>query len=276
MVAFRTIRWIRTVSDNRPAFPSNAQYCPDKLAPTQEQKAAMKMQTGPDHAQHNPTTNARTVGWILIAGATLSLGFAMAHPQLTAHELNAVLRQMIAGATFNGWVHGILMALYVILAAGLLGFSRLLGLDRPLVSLGMVAYGVGIIAMVGAAVINGFALSLFAGRYAAVKPEQANAVAASINAMGSISGAWAGVGAVASSMAILVWSVTLLRFGGGWRVAGVIGMAIGAATSVMLISGTIILNVHGFMLLIFSQSIWIVAIGYLLLGGAPNGNALQQ
>lgn len=236
----------------------------------------MTMQTGPDHIQIDPVANARILGWTLIASAILSLGFAMVHPQLTAHELDAVLRQMIAGAAFNGWVHGVLMALYVILASGLLGFSRILGLDRPLVSLGMVAYGVGIIAMMGAAVINGFALSLFAGRYAAIKPEQANAVAASINAMGSISGTWAGVGAVASSMAILVWSIALLRLGGGWRVTGVIGMAIGAATSVMLISGTIILNVHGFMLLVFSQSIWIVAIGYLLLGGAPSRGTHQQ
>lgn len=263
------------VSDNRPAFPSNTPQCPDKPAPTQEQEVVTPMQTGPEQAQLDQKPNARTIGWILIASAILSLGFAMIHPQLTAHELTAVLKQMIAGAVFNGWVHGILIALYVVLLSGLIGLSRLLGLHRPLVSLAAVAYGVGTIAMTGAAVINGFALSLFAGRYPAVKPEQASAVAASINAMSSISGTWAGIGAVASSMAILVWSLELLRLGGGWRVTGAIGIAIGAAASILLVSGTLILNVHGFMLLVFSQAVWTVAVGCLLLGGPPSRSANQ-
>lgn len=215
----------------------------------------------------NPAGNPRTIGWILIVSAILAVGFAMIHPQLTAHELTAVLRQMEAGAVFNGWVHGILMALYVVLVSGYLGFSRHLGLHKPLISLAMLAYGFGAVAMMGAAVINGFALGLFAERYTHIRPDQLNAVAASINAMGSISGTWAGVGAVASSMAILLWSVELLQLRGAWRATGAIGIGIGAITSIMLMSGTLILDVHGFLLLVLSQSIWTIAIGFQLLRG---------
>lgn len=236
----------------------------------------MTTQPGQERTPSNATADSRTTGWILIVSAILSVGFAMIHPQLTAHELTAVLRQMVAGAVFNGWVHGILMSLYVILVSGYLGFSRHLDLHKPLVSLAMVAYGFGAMAMMGAAVINGFALSLFAERYTGIRPDQMNAVAASINAMGSISGTWAGVGAVASSMAILLWSLELLRLRAGWRVTGAIGVSIGAATSIMLMTGTLILNVHGFLLLVLSQSIWTVAIGFQLLGGAPNQSSAPE
>lgn len=205
-----------------------------------------------------------TNGWILIIGSILAVGFAMIHPQLNSDQLSAVLKQMAAEAQFNGWVHGILMALYLVLVSGFAGFSRSLGADKPLVSLAMVAFAGGAVAMIGAAVINGFALGLFAERYAAIRPEQYISVTASINALGSLSGTWAGVGAVASSAAILLWSIELLKLHNVWRAIALAGIAIGATSFVMLVTGKLILNVHGFLLLVLSQSIWIVAVGVQL------------
>lgn len=207
-------------------------------------------------------------GWILVVAPILATGFAMIHPSLDTHELAGVLKELNAGATFNGWVHGSLIGLYMILVAGFCGFSRYLGLDRPLVVVALVAYVFGAFAMLGAAVVNGFALSLFAQRYAGAQPDQFIAIKASINAMGSISGTWAGIGAVASSAAIALWSVALLSPAVQSRAIGVFGLLLGIATSVMLVTGTLILNVHGFLLLVISQAAWTIAVGFQLLRAA--------
>jgi len=206
-------------------------------------------------------------GWVLVVAAILATCFAMAHPHIGSKDLSTVLRALARGAVFNGWIHGALMALSAVLVAGFLGFSRRIGLDRPEVVLGMVAYAFGTVAMACAAAINGFALGIFAGRYAALRPEQANAVAASVNEIGSISGAWAGIGAAATSAAIAAWSIRLLAFPGAPRATGLFGGLLAAATLVLLASGTLIMNVHGFLLLVVSQSLWTVAVGLQLARG---------
>lgn len=212
--------------------------------------------------------NARIFGWMLAGGALLSTGFAMVHPRLSSHDLDHVLAEMVAGATFNGWVHGSLLALMIVLVAGFFGLSLRLGIGRPAVTLAMTSYLLGSLAMAGAAVINGFAMGIFAGRYGgAVTPDQVAAVSASFNLAGAIAATWAGIGAVATSAAVALWSVRLIALGGAQRVIGGLGLILGLATAAMLISGTLILNVHGFLLLVLSHSLWTVAVGVQMARG---------
>lgn len=214
-----------------------------------------------------PDGAAKQLGWIMVLASILALGFAMIHPQLSARDLPGVLREMAAGAAFNGWVHGILIALYVILAAAFYGLSRRLGLDRPAVALGMISYAFGAMAMAGAAVINGFALGLFASRYADIRPEQFAAVGASFNLAGSIAMIWAAVGAVALAAAVAAWSLRLAVSAGTNRAIGLSGLVIGLGAIVLLVSGQLILDVHGFLALVASQTAWTVAVGVQLIRG---------
>ncbi|HEY5712852.1 MAG TPA: hypothetical protein VIT38_13240 [Allosphingosinicella sp.] len=212
--------------------------------------------------------NAKAFGWMLVVGAVLSTGFAMVHPHVSSHELDSVLAEMVAGATFNGFVHGSLLALMIVLVAGFLGLSMRLGIGWPTVTLAMASYLLGALAMAGAAVINGFALGIFAGRYdGAVRPDQVAAVSASFNMAGSIAATWAGIGAVGMSAAIALWSVRLVALGGAQRILGALGLVIGIAAAGMLISGTLVLNVHGFLLLVMAQSLWTVAVGVQMARG---------
>lgn len=204
-------------------------------------------------------------GWMLAIAAALSLAFAMVHPQVHGHDLGGVLGQLREGALFNSWVHGILMALAMVLAAGFAGLSRRLGFGRPEILLGFTFYAMGTMAMMGAAVINGFALSIFAGRYDAGVVGQEAALGAAFNLAGSIAATWAGVGAVGMSAGILAWSLRLLRLAGAARIVGVGGILLGLATIALLVAGVLILNVHGFLLLVLSQTIWTIAIGVLLI-----------
>src|SRR4051812_20441625 len=216
-----------------------------------------------DHTRDKPN-EATFYGWILLIGPILATGFAFVHPQLNSHDLTSVMSELAAGATFNGWVHGALIALYLCIATGFVGLSRRLGFERPAATAGLVFYSAGTLAMMGAAVINGFALGIFAGRYPDFGPDKAAALASSINMAGSIAAVWAGIGAVATSAAILAWSWLLVTRAGGLRIIGGAGLALGLATIAMLVSGTLILNVHGFILLVVSQAAWSIAIGLAL------------
>jgi hypothetical protein len=204
-------------------------------------------------------------GWMLAIAAALSLAFAMVHPQVHGHDLAGVFAQLREGARFNSWVHGILMALAMVLVAGFAGLSRRLGFGRPEVTLGLTFYAMGTMAMMGAAVINGFALSIFAGRYDAGIAGQEAALGAAFNLAGSIAATWAAVGAAGMSGGILAWSLRLVALPGSARIVGAGGILLGLATIALLVAGVLILNVHGFLLLVLSQTIWTIAIGVLLI-----------
>ena len=206
----------------------------------------------------------KAYGWLLVASSILATGFAFMHPHLTSSELAAVMRELAAGARFNGWIHGVLIALYLGIATGFVGLTRRLGFERPAATAGLVFYVAGTLAMTGAAVINGFALGIFAGRYAAVPPDHIAGIGSAINMAGSIAAVWAGIGAAATSAAILAWSSLLVGRRGGLRVIGGGGILLGLATIVMFVTGTLILNLHGFLLLVVSQAVWTIVVGLAL------------
>jgi hypothetical protein len=213
-------------------------------------------------------SDARIHGRMLMAGAIASTLLAAAHPLPHGHGLAEALRSLADGATFNGWIHGLLLALYLPIGAGLLGLSRRLGLDRPVVALAMIAYGAGAIAFTGAAAINGFAAGLFAARYPTPTPDQIEPVRAALAALGSIARAWAAIGAIAGTAAILFWSIALLGIGGAGRRIGMVGLPVAVVAIVLLASGVPTMNVHGLILLVLLQSLWTVAVGVQMAKGA--------
>lgn len=210
-------------------------------------------------------TRPRIWGWMLVVLPLLSASLAFLHPHLSGHGIAAVLAEMRDRAAFDALVHGLLLALALPLFAALAVFSWRLGILRPTVLVAISAYGLGLIAMVGAAAINGFAVGIFAWRYDPLPVGQEAALAAGINAMGSVAAAWAAIGAVAMSAAILLWSVRLLMLGGRARGVAIGGLLIGGGTAALVATGTMVLNVHGFIAMEASQALWTVAIGVLML-----------
>ncbi|HEY1250829.1 MAG TPA: hypothetical protein VGH97_06540, partial [Thermoanaerobaculia bacterium] len=59
---------------------------------------------------------------------------------------------------------------------------------------------------------------------------------------------------VASSAAIVLWSLRAIRLGSGWRGSGIFGVAAGTAASALVITRTLPLNVHGFGVIVLLQS----------------------
>jgi hypothetical protein len=81
---------------------------------------------------------------------------------------------------------------------------------------------------------------------------------------GDLNQAFALVFVVASSAAILLWSIAILRSGIFSRALGIYGCFVAPLTLIAVLSGHIRLNVHGFGIVVLSQAVWFISAGVLL------------
>lgn len=174
-----------------------------------------------------------------IALASLAtLALAMIHPTVGPHGH--------AGAGFlalTGWVHGAFLLASGLLVFGFWGFAEQLGLSRPTVRAGFLAYATGAFAHIGAGLVNGFVvrdmLSLAAApeRLEALRP--ALVFAALLNRNLSL------LGAFSLSLAMVLWSFALMAGRPRRPVLAAIGLVTGLVTPALLMLGIMKIDVHG-------------------------------
>jgi hypothetical protein len=207
---------------------------------------------------------SRLYGGLLLVSALLSMFVLAHHPITGAHDLAGMLRSLERQAAMIEAVHGSLILLFLIMLLGYCGFCRRLGLARPLVTAGLIAFCVGTFAMITAAMINGFAVPDFASAYQDPSPDRTAAVAATLRMSWALNQAMAGLGVIAWSAAILLWSAVLVR-GPTWsRATGLFGMAAALAVAGALLGGWVTLEVGGFMAVVAVLTAWTLAAGALL------------
>jgi hypothetical protein len=80
-----------------------------------------------------------------------------------------------------------------------------------------------------------------------------------------INQAFAKIFVVASCSAVALWSVTIVKSHALPVALGIYGLLIGCGTIIVLICGALSLDAHGFGLVVFSQAIWFIVAGILLL-----------
>ena len=85
---------------------------------------------------------------------------------------------------------------------------------------------------------------------------------------GVLNQAFANVGAVAMSAAIVLWSLDLLRGPHAVRWVGMLGLAVGVLPTVALVLGMLHLDVPGMLVVVLLQSLWNIAVGILLVRGS--------
>lgn len=192
--------------------------------------------------------NDRMAGGIL-AVASLASTLVMSHHPSDPHQL--VLGQA---------VHAAMITIVGFTALGLVHFARRLGLDRLTVLAGLIAYGIAVFGHVGAGTINGFVVTnLVAHR----ETDQAIfALAWEANQ------ALARLGVVASGVAFVLWSLSLLRRAGLFgRGLAVLGIFAGVVPAVLLISGIMTMHLHGAILIYAIQALWMLLAGLYLWSG---------
>lgn len=182
-------------------------------------------------------------GSALIGAAGLAV-LAMAHHPASFH----------AGPMI-GMVHGAMILFASMLAYGFTHFARRRGLDRPAVLAGLVAYGIGALASIGAATVSGFAGPILAAEGASHE---------SFHVLWSLNQALAMLGVVATGLGYALWSLDLWR---QWKAVALLGLLAGGVPAVLLVGGWIDMSLRWAIWVYAAQLLWAALIGWLLLRG---------
>src|SRR3984893_547448 len=208
---------------------------------------------------------ARSAGALLIGGSILEIAAMAHHPSVHAHDVAAVLAQLQALAAVSAWVHGVLIALMLTVFFALTEFACQRGITRPSIRAGLIAYAAGVVAMMGAALVDGFVTPRVAMLGAGLRAADLSITAQLLDLCVLFNQALARLGAIALSAAIIAWSLDLLRRAGLERALGAAGIAIGLGCVAALIAGVLQLDLHGMMLVLVLQAAWTIGLGALLI-----------
>jgi hypothetical protein len=213
---------------------------------------------------HSPNGVARSAGALLIAATTLEVVVMAHHPSVKTANLALAVEELRTMVALSAWVHGTLIAL---LLAGYYSFAQFAhrrGLRRPLVLVGLISYTAGMLALIAAALIDGFVTPRVVLPTTILGLGDMHVTAQILVLCSLLNRAAADLGAIAMSVGIAAWSLDLLRGAGLLRVTGVLGVLVGLIPAIALISGALALNVHGMLLVVILQAIWAIAVGILL------------
>jgi hypothetical protein len=190
----------------------------------------------------------------------------ISHPggKISPAEVDHVARMLII-------VHSLALACIPVVFLGAWGMTRHVGGADRLAWAGLVLYAIASIAVVNAAVCDGLMAPVLMRKIIAASAETRDMWQTLMNFNFQMNQAFARVYAVGSSLAVVLWSVSILRYRTLGRGVGIYGVVLGAVTAAGICSGFLTPDRHGFGMLIFGQAIWflIVAGGLWSFGKVP-------
>lgn len=179
----------------------------------------------------------------------------ISHPggKIGPAEVDHVARMLIL-------VHSLALASIPVIFLGAWGMSRRIGGADRLAWAGLVVYAIASIAVMNAAVCDGLMAPTLMRKIVAATSETREMWQTLMNFNFQLNQAFARVYAVGSSLALVLWSVSILRYRALGRGVGVCGAVLGVATAVGICSGFLTPDRHGFGMLIFGQAIWFLIV----------------
>jgi hypothetical protein len=211
--------------------------------------------------------SGRIAGALIVLAWVLSLAFMAHHPVIHGHGLDNLVTEMEQQATADRIVHGALITLVGLLLYGFSCLASRLGLDSTAVRAGLIAFAMAAGGMVAAALADGFVTPEFIGRFHGRPISELEMMEQIMSFCGIGIRVCTRFGVVAMSIAVLFWSVELLRHGGLVRAVAALGLLAGATPMIALSFGLLPMNVHGVMAFMLLQAVWSVAVAVLLFRG---------
>jgi hypothetical protein len=203
-------------------------------------------------------TDNRMSGLALILGSAGSIITMALHP--TGHDLVApgqlgTVSHMVVA------VHALALVCLPVMFLGAWGLSRQLASPDRISLMALVFYGFAAVAVMNAAAVSGFMSPYIAKQMAETDPATHDMWHAMFHYNGQLNQAFAMVFVVAVSIAILLWSVSIVKSKKFATAVGIYGCILGPATIVAVVSGHVTLGVHGFGMIVLCEAIWYIAIG---------------
>lgn len=208
--------------------------------------------------------HSKIYGIALIIGTLGGIITMIFHP--TGHDLlnqpDEIARrnEMIAVA-----VHILAIISLPLAFFGLLGFCRRLDLENPLVTLGLVVYGFGELAVMSAAVLSGLVGPILTRKILESDEATQKILYAILMNNFQMNQGFTKVYVAAVAVAFILWSILLLKKGRLMQITAIIGFIVGILSLIGVFSGHLKLDVHGFGLFTFAQSIWMISVAVFMI-----------
>ncbi|MCC7003414.1 MAG: hypothetical protein IT357_14750 [Gemmatimonadaceae bacterium] len=199
----------------------------------------------------------KNAGWMLIVGTLISFITMAMHPN--AHLM---LDDFARFGPRNVFAHGIAL---VAVPLTLVGYGavarRLLPYAGAWARLGHACLAVAQGAVSMAAVASGLIATTMVSRIRASTGAEQDLARALLGYTGAINQAFATVFVVGWSVAMIVWSVAIVRSAALPRWLGWYGLMVGGVLLAVTAIGRLRLDVHHFGLIVLAQGVWTLAVG---------------
>ncbi len=207
-------------------------------------------------------TPARAAGILSIATGIATVGLLASHPGGDAHTFADVLKDEAANRTMDAIVHG---GFVVVLALQAICYATLSArIGRAAIG-GLVFFAFGAAFLSASMVLDGLVTPALAVKYLAA-PQKIEFAKSLFALVGTLIGLLMPIGLAFQSAAVGAWGVALMTSGVS-RIAGVIGLALGAAAFVALAATAGTMNPLVLMGVLAVTAIWAVVAGFVLLRG---------
>jgi hypothetical protein len=200
--------------------------------------------------------------------ALASLALLANHPQGSPGSFADLIKDEAAHRVIDGIVHGAFSITLVALIICFVFFSRILGLARSSVVIGLVCFCVGSSALIASMVLDGFATPAIAARFAGVNDLQPAKTLFIL--FGTLIGFLMPTGLLFQSVAMCSWSSAIMRRPGLQRAVGLFGLAVAISLIVAIIATPAAMAAPVILGGIVLQSIWYLAIAGLLFKSWPD------
>jgi hypothetical protein len=204
----------------------------------------------------------RLGGIALIIGAVSGMVTMSLHPVAGAHPITPAQFEKIAMLMIG--VHVLAIAGVPFSFLGALALTRRLDSPGRMALVGLVIYSLGLVAVTIAPAMSGL-VGTEVIRHMIARGAGSEQWRTLMVYNFLINQAFAKIFVVASCSAVALWSFVIVKSRALPVAIGIYGLLLGPLIVIALISGGLSLDVHGFGLVIFSQAIWFIVAGLLLL-----------
>src|ERR1700693_6252299 len=169
------------------------------------------------------TKHLRLSGWALIAGSVGLLVTLILHPSERG-LFDPAQTESVGRTTIM--VHSVALFALPLLFMGAVGIYRRIGWNSSVALAGLIIYGFALVAILNAIVIDGLVTPGLGRAIANATPDKAAEWNIALKHNGLLDQAFMSVFLIASSLAIALWSVAIVRTGAFARVIGIFGLSL--------------------------------------------------
>ncbi len=195
------------------------------------------------------------------AGVSLACGTVAVLATMALHPTGADTLHNAGSGTPNTLargVHALAIGAMPLLMAGMLAVTWRLRERIELAVLAYAAYVLGVVAVMIAAAASGFIATSLVDSVPQLVGAARDATMQQLHYTGQLNQAFAKIYTALAGAAFLLWSIAMRDAGAFPRGLSWLGIVVGAAQLVGIVSDTLPMTVHGFGLVVLGQSIWVL------------------